>query len=557
MLKNDQVSKPLTPTPVKTGSYQAKAGEMVLVDASGGTNIVIAVPVVVAGVGSPDNRKQFGVKVVATGHGSLSLSLATGGFLDDPYLPTAIRGAYVEYTFDSAANGGVGQWYRTAQASLPLHQFSVSPDADGPGFKAVPGTTHLIGPDPAPLTFNLPSQANVGERVGFKLQSNSTGVVTVQAGSGGTIDGSVAANVTLTRPYEYLELEKGFNINEWFVVHPNEAGLHVSFTATNAAYAIPLGYKAVGAWIRPGAGGGAGGGGGAPGNTAASTAGGGSGGSGHPGMSCILTYVPLTAAPGDVLNIQIGAGGTGGAGGVSGGSTPTPGALGGDTTITNTTTSTVLVQATCNVTLGWKASTGAANATTRTGGTTDETGGSLPARWPDRSGAFTIASGSPAGCVGAPGVNGGLAGADGTAAAARSDGFNSLKTFGPYPHFTPPPAGAAGTFSGTGGGGGGGRGGGSALDGDSGVFFGAAPLTGPGSGRGGIPGAGGNGSTAGVGLPGAPGGAGQTGSAGRGGGGGASGAGGGGGGTGGGAGGTGGAGGKGSDGAVVLVLDRV
>src|SRR4029077_13597823 len=116
----------------------------------------------------------------------------------------------------------------------------------------------------------------------------------------------------------------------------------VAFTATNASYTVRTGYQVAGAWMRPGAGGG--GGGGAAG-TSNGTASGGSGSGGKAGGSCTLFFVPITAASGHVLNISIGAGGAGGAGGVQGGSAAQPGGNGNDTTITDTTASTVLANA--------------------------------------------------------------------------------------------------------------------------------------------------------------------------------------------------------------------
>src|ERR1700748_2246806 len=83
---------------------------------------------------------------------------------------------------------------------------------------------------------------------------------------------------------------------------------YVPFTATTASYTLPA--NCVGVWIRPGAGGGGGGGGGGAG-ASASTGGGGAGGPGAAGGSCSLAFVPLSITSGTVLDITIGAGGTG------------------------------------------------------------------------------------------------------------------------------------------------------------------------------------------------------------------------------------------------------
>lgn len=327
----------------------------------------------------------------------------------------------------------------------------------------------------------------------------------------------------------------------------------VPFMAS-ATYAVPAGHKLVGCWIRPGAGGGGGGGRGGSGNGTA-TQGGGSGGSGHPGMSCTLAYRAIEAQAGDLLDIQIGAGGAGGVGAILG-SAAGQGGMGGDSTITNVSKSTLLIRATADASQGWRP------AKQGQGGAGEIGAGAAPSvaaadifyRWPDRAPPSTVVATN--GCIGMAGLAGGAVSGYGQNTSTRSPGSLDGKPFGNYPHFTPPPGASAGANGGTGGGGSAGRGGGSACEGDDVPLLGQAPMLGPGSGRGGTPGNGGNGSATGQGQQGGAGGDGESGSFGRGGGGGASGAGAGGGVT-GGLWSAGGAGGRGSDGACVLVLNQV
>lgn len=312
----------------------------------------------------------------------------------------------------------------------------------------------------------------------------------------------------------------------------------VGFTATNASYTVPAGFKVIGAWVRPGAGGGQGGdGGGGGGPLANGNFGGTGGGGGAAGSSASLQYAPITALAGHVLNIQIGAGGAGGAGFAGRGpglfSANTPGANGtqGDpTSITNTTTATLLVRAYNENTSGVN-NFGSKN-------------------WPEED------SGQDGG-TGGTGGNGIAGGNTSTITAPKSKKFGAASGY-----VANSTGGTGGALSGSRGGGGAGGPGSSALPGDeflSALAIAVPGTSGSGSGKGGNGAAGGAANSAGAASNGADGENGATGSQGRGGGGGA---GGGGGGAGsvpdtvgnGGSGGNGGTGGTGSDGAVILVL---
>lgn len=333
----------------------------------------------------------------------------------------------------------------------------------------------------------------------------------------------------------------------------------VAFTATNASYTVPAGFKVVGAWIRPGSGGGAGGGAGAQGGTVTNRGGGGGAGGGC-GSSATLQYAPIVAPAGDVLNVTIGSGGTGGTGGVFGGSSAGNGGAGGDSTITNTSTSTLLIRAS-NQYIGAIGVAQAGSAATSVSGGSISTALAYkwgPAYWVSASVGVGSAAPTAGAAAGAVSSNGSSASTVGTAAPAGYFGGS---------YVTAAVAGQGGTASGTMSGGGAGGTGASAGTGDeyvSALGLSIPPTSGSGSGKAGCrsttEGTGGSGNNGGAGFAGNNGGAGQSGSLGRGGGGGQGGGGGGCGSAGdtsnAGSGGNGGAGGDGSNGAVILVLAR-
>lgn len=333
------------------------------------------------------------------------------------------------------------------------------------------------------------------------------------------------------------------------------AEVPVPFTATNATYTVPTGFKVIGVWIRPGANGGGGGGGGGAGS-AANNGGGGAGSGGKAGTGCRLTYIPIKAAAGDVLDVHIGAGGNGGAGGGPG-ANGTVGDAGTHSYIDNTTTGKRLVRAAMqdlSAVGGQRGNLGAVGTATGGGGGAAASLGTNVTNygWP----VWDHLSTSTQRLV----PNNSIAGGDGGTSAAGSNangvGASLSLNFGSSPMVTAGTSGTGGTAA-TRGGGGAGGGGSHSTPGDE--FYSELGIdipasTGAGSGRGGDAVNGGNANNAGAGSAGSPGNNGQTGALGRGGGGGSGGGGGGAGSTTGGAGGTAGTGGNGSAGAAILIL---
>jgi hypothetical protein len=308
--------------------------------------------------------------------------------------------------------------------------------------------------------------------------------------------------------------------------------LLVAFTATNAAYALPSGYKLQGAWLRPGAYGGVGGGGGS--NSNSGSLGGGAGAGGRAGGSCTLTFAPVVAPAGSTLVVTIGAGSAGGAGGAGSvingaGGQGLSSVIPGDTSIAVFGGASLITASALITTLG--------NTNGSVSGATGGAAATAMPRWPSN-------------VLGQNPGSGGSSAAAGGAPAAMP----TVLPFGSSSYVNVPTAAPAGTASvGARLGGGGGGGGASSSPGDEcGSGLGAVPAAT--SGAGGAGGAGGDASDAGTSPAPNPGSNGTNGTMGRGGGGGGGGGGRGRGTTSPAAGGAGGNGGSGSDGAVILVL---
>ncbi|HEX8648193.1 MAG TPA: hypothetical protein VF715_14965 [Thermoleophilaceae bacterium] len=106
---------------------------------------------------------------------------------------------------------------------------------------------------------------------------------------------------------------------------------YAQFTA-NGTIVIPDGVTRV--RCRAGGGGGGGGGGGSAASTQLQAGGGGAGGT--------IAEAQIAVTPGETLTINIGAGGAGGSGGAAGGSAGTDGGVGGNTTVVNSSSVTLL-----------------------------------------------------------------------------------------------------------------------------------------------------------------------------------------------------------------------
>lgn len=227
----------LTPTAIKTSNYTASFGEMVLVDTTGGSFTVYLPSAVPGFTGSVDNRKRVAIKVVADASSSgQSLAILPSGGVNllengANAITSPALGQYVEYHYDSAGAGTLGEWRKVALVDFPLQQW---PSIVSSNTSLLANRTYLIDQNfSSDVTLTLPI-GQEGDRIGIKLQSNSNQkIVQIDPPSAGTVEfngnlgvGGSVLSISLTRSFEYVELVYSTLGDSWMIAHRDTNALY-------------------------------------------------------------------------------------------------------------------------------------------------------------------------------------------------------------------------------------------------------------------------------------------------------------------------------------------